>query len=321
MTLFSFAFIFVGSICFSLGLFHLLIFFRRRDLKVDLVFSCMAFAIAFSSYLEIYSFKTGSLPEYVFLLKGTLAVQCVLWICFAWFVYYYTRSKRLWPPVVITILYSLVQVINIFSPGRVLFSEIVELESFAMGAGDILFFANGPANPFRILGDAAWIILLIYTAIACIGFGKRGNPRKAAIFGITIFLCLGLGYLHGTLIDLGIADPPYLGSFLFLPLSLVMSYSLAGDVVKASLLAEEVKEAESRWRNLLENVHLMVIGIDRGKNVFYVNPFFLSTTGYKKSVILSSRKSLAAKLLSCLNAACLLSPNPVSSGRYYFLTF
>ncbi len=288
MTPFSFAYIFVGSICFSLGLFHLLIFFRRRDLKVDLVFSFMAFAIAFSSYLEIYGFKTGSLPEHVLLLKGTLAVQCVLWICFAWFVYYYMRSKRLWPPVVITILYSLVQVINIFSPGSVLFSEIVALESFAMGSGEILFFANGPANPFRILGDAAWIILLTYTAIACIGFGKRRNPRKAAIFGITIFLCLGLGYLQGTLIDLGIADPPYLGSFLFLPLSLVMSYSLAGDVVKASRLSEEVKAAESRWRNLLENVHLMVIGIGLDKNVFYVNPFFLSTTGYKKSAILNN---------------------------------
>ena len=287
MTLFSFAFIFVGSICFSLGLFHLLIFFRRRDLKADLFFSCMAFAISLSSYLEILAFKAGSLPEYVLLLKGTLAVQCCLWICFAWFVHYYTRSKRVWPPVFITILYSLVQVINIISPGSVLFQKNVELETFAMESGEILAFANGPANSFRILGDAAWIILLMYTAMACIGFGKRGNPRKAAIFGITIFLCLGLGYLHGTLIDLGIADPPYLGSFLFLPLSLVMSFSLAGDVVKASRLAEEVKEAELRWRNLLENVHLMVIGIGRDKKLFYVNPFFLKSAGYGKNEILN----------------------------------
>ncbi len=151
-----------------------------------------------------------------------------------------------------------------------------------------MYFAHGPANSFRIIGDAAWVILLIYTAMACIRFGKKGNPRKAVIFGVTIFLCLGLGYLHGTLIDLGIVDPPYLGSFLFLPLSLVMSYSLAGDVVKASLLAEEVKAAESRWRNLLENVQLMVIGIGLDKNIFYVNPFFLSTTGYKKSAILNN---------------------------------
>ncbi|MCK5517203.1 MAG: sigma 54-interacting transcriptional regulator [Desulfobulbaceae bacterium] len=286
MSLFSFAFIFVGSICFSLGFLHLLIYSRRINLKVDLAFSCMAFAIAFSSFFEIWAFKTSSLPEYTLLLKGTLTVQCFLWICFAWFVHYFTRSEKRWPPVLITILYGLVQAINIFSPGSILFREIVELDSFSMRMGEILFFANGPANSFRIIGDAAWIILLIYTATAFIRFGKRENPRKALIFGITIFLCLGLGYLHGTLIDLGIADPPYLGSFLFLPLSLVMSYSLAGDIVKASHLAEEIKVAESRWRNLLENVNLVVLGVDHDKNIFFVNPYFLQTTGYEKNEVM-----------------------------------
>jgi len=80
MSLFSFAFIFVGSICFSLGFLHLLIFLRRRELKVDLFFSCMAFAIAFSSFFEIWAFKTGLLTAYLPLLSATLTVQCLLWI-------------------------------------------------------------------------------------------------------------------------------------------------------------------------------------------------------------------------------------------------
>jgi len=285
MSLFSFAFIFVGSICFSLGFLHLLIYSRRRDLKVDLAFSCMAFAIAFSSFLEIWAFKTDSLPEYILLLKGTLAVQCFLWICFAWFVRYFTGSERLWPPIFITILYSLAQVINIFSPGSILFQNIMELDSFAMLSGEIMYFANGPANPYRIIGDVAWIALLIYTAAASLHLGKNENPKKALLFSITIFLCLGLGYLHGTLIDIGLADPPYLGSFLFLPLCLVMSHSLAGDVVKSSRLAVEIKTAESRWRNLLENVNLMVLGVDHHKNIFFVNPYFLQTTGYIESEV------------------------------------
>jgi len=318
MSLFSFAFISVGSICFSLGFVHLLIYFRRRDLKVDLAFSCMAFAIAFSSFFEIWAFNTSSLPEYILFLKGTLVAQCFLWICFAWFIHYFTRFKRIWPPIFITFLYSLVQVINIFSPGSILFHKIVELKSFSMASGQILFFANGPANSFRIIGDAAWIILLLYTATAFICFGKRENPRKTLIFGITVFLCLGLGYLHGTLIDFGIADPPYLGSFLFLPLSLVMSFSLAGDVVKASRLTEEIKEAESRWRNLLENVHLLVVGVDNDKNVFYVNPFFLSATGYEKREILNhpfnnlllegDRKAMTDRLETVLGGKAAILP-------------
>ncbi len=287
MTLFSFAFIFVGSICFTLGCLHLLIFLRRQDLKVDLFFSLMAFAIALSSFFEIWAFKTDSLTAYVPLLKATLVVQCVLWICFAWFVYSFTRSVTLWPPVLISILYTLAIVINVFSPASILFREIVEFTSYAMPSGEIIYFGNGPANSFRFLGDIAWVILLVYTAVACIGFGRKGNVNRATLFGTTIFLCLGLGYLHGTLIDLGIADPPYLGSFLFLPLTLVMSFSLAGEIVKASRLSGEIKAAESRWRNLLENVHLIVMGLDRDKTLSYVNPYFLQLTGYDRDDVLN----------------------------------
>ena len=287
MSFFSFAFIFVGSICFSLGFLHLLIFLRRRELKGDLFFSCMAFAVAFSSFFEIWAFKTGLLNAYLPLLRATLTVQCLLWIFFTWFVHYFTLSKKLWPPTLITVLYSLAIIINIFSPGSILFSEVDKLSSFSLPSGEILYFANGPANPFRLLGDIAWVAFLIYTGVACISFAKKGNTAKAIVFGTTIFLCLGLGYLHGTLIDLGLADPPYLGSFLFLPLTLVMSYSLAGDVVKASHLANEVKMAEARWRNLLENVQLMVVGVGHDKSIFYVNPFFLDATGYLKSEVLN----------------------------------
>jgi PAS domain S-box-containing protein len=287
MELFSFAFIFVGSIAFSLGFLHLLIFLRRRDLKVDLVFSLMAFSISLSSFLELLAFKADTLSAYIPLLKTTLGVQCLLWISFAWFVHYFTRSGKFWPPLLITVLYTLALVINIFSPDTILFREVMELQSHTMESGEIFYFANGHANSLRFFADIAWLILLLYTAVAFTGYGRRGNGRQAIIFSATIFLCLGLGYLHGTLIDLGVADPPYLGSFLFLPLSLVMSFSLAGNVVRSSQLSVEIKSAELRWRNLLENVHLSVVGVDPEKNVFYANPFFLTLTGYKKSELLN----------------------------------
>ena len=41
-----------------------------------------------------------------------------------------------------------------------------------------------------------------------------------------------------------------------------------------------IREAERRWRSLLNNVQLIVVGLDIGGNVNYVNPFFLRITGY-----------------------------------------
>jgi PAS domain S-box-containing protein len=47
-----------------------------------------------------------------------------------------------------------------------------------------------------------------------------------------------------------------------------------------------LQEAERRWRSLLENVQLLVVGLDRMGNVEYVNPFFLSLTGYTQAEVL-----------------------------------
>ncbi|MDJ1185586.1 PAS domain S-box protein [Roseofilum casamattae] len=47
-----------------------------------------------------------------------------------------------------------------------------------------------------------------------------------------------------------------------------------------------LQEAERRWRTLLENVRLLVVGLDRQGTIEYVNPFFLELTGYGHQEIL-----------------------------------
>ncbi|MBI4783087.1 MAG: GAF domain-containing protein [Oscillatoriophycideae cyanobacterium NC_groundwater_1537_Pr4_S-0.65um_50_18] len=47
-----------------------------------------------------------------------------------------------------------------------------------------------------------------------------------------------------------------------------------------------IREAERRWRSLLENVQLIVVGLDQTGIVNYVNPFFLSLTGYSDSEVI-----------------------------------
>jgi PAS domain S-box-containing protein len=47
-----------------------------------------------------------------------------------------------------------------------------------------------------------------------------------------------------------------------------------------------LQEAERRWRSLLENVQLLVVGLDQMGNVEYVNPFFLNLTGYTQAEVL-----------------------------------
>ncbi|MBD2463462.1 PAS domain S-box protein [Oscillatoria sp. FACHB-1407] len=50
--------------------------------------------------------------------------------------------------------------------------------------------------------------------------------------------------------------------------------------------AAVIQEAERRWRSLLDNVQLIVVGLDQSGNINYVNPFFLNLTGYTASDVL-----------------------------------
>ena len=50
--------------------------------------------------------------------------------------------------------------------------------------------------------------------------------------------------------------------------------------------AAVLREAERRWQFLLNNVQLIVVGLDPSGNINYVNPFFLSLTEYSESEVL-----------------------------------
>lgn len=49
-----------------------------------------------------------------------------------------------------------------------------------------------------------------------------------------------------------------------------------------------IREAERRWRSLLNNVQLLVVGLDQSGRINYVNPFFLTLTGYQETEVLGN---------------------------------
>ncbi|TAE94094.1 MAG: PAS domain S-box protein [Oscillatoriales cyanobacterium] len=49
-----------------------------------------------------------------------------------------------------------------------------------------------------------------------------------------------------------------------------------------------IREAERRWRSLLDNVQLIVVGLDASGKINYVNPFFVGLTGHTKEEVLGN---------------------------------
>lgn len=68
--------------------------------------------------------------------------------------------------------------------------------------------------------------------------------------------------------------------------SVKMLSTIARDITQQKQIAASLLETERRWRSLLENVRLLVVGLDRDGKVEYANPFFLELVGYAKAEVL-----------------------------------
>ena len=276
----------VGGMCLAVALLHMVIFIRRPELKTDLYFALMCLCAAASVFSEIWVYQAIDLSTFLPAHKMQVAFQGIQWIFLVWFIAFYTGATRRWLAMIVTGTYALAVILDIILPHGILYSNINKVYQVTLAWGESITYASGSASKWRFVADAGWILLIYLAVESCVRLGRRGNRRRALLLGASLFVFLGLAYLHGTLIDLGVVGPPAVFNISFLGIVLVMGTSLTGEVVRASVLSHKVESNERRWRSLLENVKLLVIGIDSEGRINYVNPYFSEITGYQSKEVI-----------------------------------
>ena len=280
------AFLIISGICLAVGLLHLTIFFRRQDRKVDLFFAIMAISVGLSSIFETRLYSATHLDQAISALKSMLTFQGITWMAFAWFILLVTSASRRRLTLFVTGLYALAVLVNILSPYGVIYEKVEALQTHILPWNEKIAYITGSPNPWRFIADVAWILLVFIAADSIVRMNKRGLKRRAVLLGSGLFIFLGVGYLHGTLMDLSILGPPYITNLTFVALILIASLALVDQVVSASVLSREVAAGEQRWRAVMQNIHLLAAGSDLAGNINYVNPFCCRVLGYTADELL-----------------------------------
>jgi hypothetical protein len=190
------------GICGAVSLFHLLIFVRRREEKIHVGIHDPV--LCHGHVVDIRMHTATTVDDFVRFYKTTNTIQAFLWVAFAWFIQLYSSNHRRWPVFLVSGLYALAAVLNLTFPHGILFEHIDDLNRVMLPWGEQIAFGVGPANPWRLLPGSG----LVHRAglrVGCIrvGLARQGSARACMFFSLSIFACLGIGYLHGTLIDLG----------------------------------------------------------------------------------------------------------------------
>jgi PAS domain S-box-containing protein len=267
---------------FTVGLLHIFIWARQRALTAHLLFALVAVGSGTNAIAELFFYRATTIESFNTAFKWANSVNALWFVALVWFAVVYTggwsQTRRL--PVALTVVFAGAALANALMPYGFLYREITALQTVKLPWGESLSLAQGTTNPWRFLTDLAFIGVFVLVIHGATRLHKRGESRRAWLFGGSLVICLVFLLVQGYLVDTGAIASPYLYTYGFLLVVLVMSLELAGEVVRASTLSEKVRANEKRWRSLLENVQLLVAGVDREGRIDYANPFFTQVSGF-----------------------------------------
>jgi len=303
---------------FMLGLLHLMLWFKNGQALVYLLSVVMTLSAGAGAMIELALMHAPSIDAYRMLLQWANLFIFMLLVSMVWFVQIRLAAARRWLAILITSLWSVAIVLNWLSPYSLVYSNIIALKEMPTFWGESFTLVDGDPNPWVHLTNLASLLIVVYVIDAAVRAWRRGNRSRAVLVGGSIGTFILMGGIHAPLVDAGLIEVPYMISFAFLVIVVALSYELVAEAVLASRYAKEIEASEARWRSLLTDVQLAVIGIDPQGRVSYANPFLERLIGRRSKDLM--RKPVTAlvpaddrpALTERLAAAAQTGPRPRS---------
>lgn len=265
---------------FMLALLHLLLWFKDRQARVYLLSVLMAASAGAVALTELAMMNADSIDAYRKLIQWENLFVYGLLLSTVWFVKLRLPLARSRLAILISMLWTVAIVVNWLSPYSLVFAEITSLQQMPTFWGEEFTLAEGSANPWVHLANLASVLIVLYVLDAAVRSWRAGEGHRALLVGGSVATFIVLGGIHAPLVDTGIVETPYMIGFAFLAIVLALSYELVSEAMLASRYAKEIRASDARWRSLLTDVQLAVIGIDPAGRVNYSNPFLGRLTDY-----------------------------------------
>ena len=270
----------------TLAVVDLYVWFHVRRRLAYLLFAVMALASAANALLELQMLTTTTIPAYDMWLRWEVVAVATILFSMVGLVRVHFGTGRRWLMWTIIALWVPGLVRSVIGPGNGVFTEITTLHQVSTFGGAVFTVAEGVRHPLTWLADVASVLILIYVVDAAVALARRGNRRRAWVVGGAIMVFMLVGGIEAPLVDLGVLKLPYIISLAFIAIVVAMGYELGTEVIESARLSEEVQASEQRWQSVMENIQLLVVGLDLDGRLNYVNPFALKITGYAQEDLL-----------------------------------
>src|SRR5438128_3903529 len=247
----------VGSgACLTLALIHVVVWWKDRAARANLVFSAMAIAVAAFAALELAMMQAQTPEQFGSDVRWVHVPVWVIIVSLVIFVRLYLKAGRQWLSWTVVGVRTLSLILNsIFSP-NINFRQMAPLRHVSF-LGESVSVAAGVPNPWMLVAQLSLVLLVIFVMDATIAVWRRGDRRQALMVGGSILLFTMAGMVEGITITWGIISMPLTASLFYQGLVVVMAYELSYNVLHAAVLTRRLQATEAGWHESEERFRIV----------------------------------------------------------------
>jgi PAS domain S-box-containing protein len=235
----------IASACLTLALVHVLVWWRRREARANLLFALTAAATAVFAGCELWTLRAETPVELGMAVRWAHVPAWVLIVSLVGFVRVYLRAGLLWLAWTVCGLRTVSLILNFVCTPNLNYREITALRHVSF-LGETVVVAKGIPNPWMLIGQLSMLLLVIFVTDATIAVWRRGDRRQAVLVGgsIVFFAMASTGQVILTF--WGIIHLPVTASLFYLGIVTAMGYELSQDVLRATQLSDDPRESQQR---------------------------------------------------------------------------
>ena len=269
----------LAGITFYVGVYHLLVYTRRRQGRENLTFALTCLAVCLYDLFSAGLYGVSTPEQGVSWQRAQMVALTSAGIAFTWFVSDYTRrvsKKILWG---FSVCYSLVALTVAFERVGLTWSSRPSIKHVSLPFGiELTYYEMAPGLIADLIGLLS-IVIFAYAFWAGVRQYRVGRKDKARplLLALVIFFA---GVFNDTAVNSSVYSFVYMIEYAFLALVLCMAYSLSNEIVQAATVQEALGESERRFREMADLLPTIVAESDMNLRVVYVNRIGLKTFGY-----------------------------------------
>jgi two-component system, LuxR family, sensor kinase FixL len=268
-----------ASASLTLAVMQSLVWCGRRTAWANLVFSIAAVATAGAAGCELWMMRAETPREFGMALRWDHVPAWVVVLSLVGFVRLYLKAGRRWLAWTVGGMRTLSLLLNFVFTPNLNYREITSLRHIRF-LGESVSVAQGVPNPWMLVGQVSFLLLLVFVVDATIVVWRRGDRRQALLVGGAIaFFSVG-GIAQVLLVLWGVILMPLMTSLFFVSMVAAMGAEMIRDMLRAAQLSDDLHESNERFRQVAETVGEFIWEMDANGLYTYASPSVEKTLGY-----------------------------------------